>query len=167
MMPNTELLDRLVPLERGSFRDAVRLGVDIPMRYAECFVVMGDGGRVRLRDRSQLLGWSGPGNRQVFVFRAGERVVRVRTNAARTRAIREIEVWTEFRSRAASTGEDPQVAELGPGMHRFIAVDGSLLFLAPRRATAGDAARDAARRMIGQAGAARDFSPSPATANPN
>jgi len=120
-----------------------------------------------LRDRSQLLGWSGPGNRQVFVFRAGERVVRVRTNAARSRLIREIEVWTEYRSCRASASGDPRIAELGTNVHRFIAVDGSLLFLAPRRATAGDAARDAARRLIGQAGAARTLCPSPATASTN
>lgn len=132
-----DALDGLVPLAEGSFANAVDLGIDVPMRYAECFIVLDDGRRVRLRDRHQLLGWSGSKRRRSYYFRNDTTIICVRTNAAYRIPVRMVELWDDRETTAALSPRDARVAKLGTPAHKITTVDGSLLFVAAssRKAT--------------------------------
>jgi len=123
-------LDRILPLEGAHHADVVTYGIDIPMRYADCFAVLRDGSRVRLRDRAQLVGWSGPAVQRTFFFRAGDRIVQIRTNNARRRPVRRVQVWSRYTTVEALSGADHRVRRLTGVPHRIIGRDGSLMFLA-------------------------------------
>ncbi|HEX5787464.1 MAG TPA: hypothetical protein VFY03_04755, partial [Woeseiaceae bacterium] len=123
--PCAAVLDRLLPLRAGSHRDAVALAVDVPLRYAECFAELAEGTRVRLRHRTQLLGWSGPEDRREFWFRAGEGLLRIRTAGRR---VVELHVFAGYRSCTARSAADAGVQAPDGPMHRVIGIDGALLF---------------------------------------
>lgn len=133
-----EDLDQLLPLESGNHGAVVGLDIDIPMRYAECVVNLADGRRTRLKHRSQLLGWTLDAERRGYYFRAGDRVILLKTNTARRHQIRQIECWKSFSACRALSGTDLRVSELGRSVHKIVAPDGSLLFIAPRRAERAD-----------------------------
>jgi hypothetical protein len=108
---NTEVtnrLDHLLPLKGASHADVVRYGVDIPMRYSECYAKLADGRIVRLRDARQFIGWAGMnGSRQLlFHTPAGRVVVPARCGQH------------QFIDRDRS-----------PGLHKFTTRDGGLLFM--------------------------------------
>ena len=125
-----DALDKLVPLDEGSFANVVDLGIDIPMRYAECYLELDDGRRVRLKDRSQLLGWSGPNCRRSYYFRSAGTIVCVRTNSQHRTPVRMVELWDDRETVAAYSPQDTRVQDLGSPAHKVTAVDGSLLFVA-------------------------------------
>ncbi|MDX1406396.1 MAG: hypothetical protein R3192_17830 [Woeseiaceae bacterium] len=133
MLPNVKMLDDKIPLKDASYRDVVAVEIDIPMRYAELVAVLRDGRSVRLRRRSQLLGWEGSSHKRHFYFkgRNGE-IVRIRTNAARRQPIRSMDIWHDVTLCRALSASDPRVRGLGTKVHRIIEVDGSLCFAAPR-----------------------------------
>lgn len=126
-------LDRLIPLDSATHAEVTGLSMDIPMRYAECVVILADGTTTRLRKASQFLGWSDRGRDRAFYFRAGDRVIRFRTSAKRLQAIEAIDAWPSFRSLSASSAADPRVARLGKSAHRIVSTDGGLLFIAPEK----------------------------------
>jgi len=139
-MTATEDFDRLLPLTRARLSRVVDLGIDIPMRYAECYLVLDDGTRVRLRDRSQLLGWTGPEHRRRFFFQAGRQILRIDTNALRRDRIQSIETIAPMASCFATTPMDPSVDALRrPGsdgqLNKITAPDGRLMFLASETKT--------------------------------
>ena len=129
MSPDARLLDSRIPLADASYRDVAGLEIDVPMRYAELVAVLGDGRRVRLRRRSQLLGWFGPDGRRTFYFgcRNGD-VICVRTNSARRRVIRDVDVRDDITLCRAPSAADSRIRGLGGNARKFIAVDGSLCF---------------------------------------
>lgn len=133
MLPNINLLDQRIPLQDASYRDVVGVKIDIPMRYAEFVADLRDGRRVRLRRRSQLLGWSGSSNERHFYFecRNGD-MVRIRTNTSRRKLIRSMDVWTRVTMCRAQSTSDPRVHGLGTDIHRIITTDGGLCFAAPQ-----------------------------------
>lgn len=128
---NREALDELVPLETGSFGDVVDIGVDIPFRYAECYVTLDDGRKARLKDRRQLVGWSGREGRRAYYFRDGNALLCVRTNSAYRLPVRTVERWERCRTVSALSPRDSRVVSLGTRIHKITTVDGGLLFLAP------------------------------------
>lgn len=101
-------LDEVLPLAGASHADVVRYGIDIPMRYAECYATLADGRNVRLRNSRNFLGWSDSHLSRRLLFRSGGRHIVLDANARR---------------RAA--------CNLG-ATEKFIACDGSLLTLGPR-----------------------------------
>ena len=127
-----DTLDKLIPLDEGSFANVVDLGIDIPMRYAECYLVLDDGRRVRLKDRHQLLGWSGGPQRRSFYFQADTTILCVRTNSAHRVPVRMVELWDDRETVAAYSPRDAQVKKLNSPAHKITTVDGSLLFVASR-----------------------------------
>ncbi len=132
---NNDALDQLLPLQSGSHTDVRRIEIDIPMRYAECRFVLADGRQVRLKDRRQLLGWTMGSERRRFFFCAGDQLIRLRTNAARRRQVREAQRWDEFDAVRALSDADRSVSDLGKTIHKVVAPDGHLLFIAPLPAT--------------------------------
>ncbi|MBT8100958.1 MAG: hypothetical protein KJO82_14475 [Gammaproteobacteria bacterium] len=80
---NVRFLDKAVPLKGASHADVIHYGVDIPMRYAECFARLADGRTVRLGDKRQLLGWSGYGRNPSLLFRIGKRQIVLQTGRNR------------------------------------------------------------------------------------
>ena len=131
-------LDQLLPLESGSHGAIVGLDIDIPMRYAECVVELADGRRTRLKDRRQLLGWTLGAERRSYYFRVGDRVIVLKTNTARRHPIRQIDCWEAFSACRALSSADLRVSELGKTVHKIVAPDGSLLFIAPRQTEIAD-----------------------------
>lgn len=133
MAPDMNILDRLLPLDGASFRNVVTLGVDTPMRYAELYAVLDDGRRIRLKDKCQLLGWDGRGARKTVLLRCPrKKIVRLRINDARRRAIRKIEHWDEASLVKALSAADTRVAAMRGRVHKLTGIDGSLLFAAER-----------------------------------
>ncbi len=51
-------LDEAVPLRGASHADVVRYSVEVPLRYAECYGVLGDGRKVPLADKRLFVAWS-------------------------------------------------------------------------------------------------------------
>lgn len=132
MMPISRFLDEQIPLESASYRDVLQMEVDIPTRYAECLATLADGRRMRLRRPQQLLGRSVSGDRASFYFtcRRGQ-IIRLRTDSAFRRQIRGMDYWSNVAFCRAYSSTDERVQQLGSDVHRIIAIDGSLLFLAP------------------------------------
>ena len=131
-------LDRLIPLKDGSHADVVGIGIDIPLRYTECFATLTNGRTVRLRNRGQFLGWSLGKKSTALYFRSGTRVIRLETDNKRHNSVRGIESWPDYSACRAHSASDPRVKSLGRGLHRIVAPDGHLLFVAPcREATRG------------------------------
>lgn len=152
MEPTKKTLDRLIPLANGSHADVVSYGIDIPMRYAECYAVLADGTVTRFRYRAQLLGWSGSAQRRSIYFKADDCAIRIRTNAGRRRQIRSIDTWPEFVAIEALSGTDPQVRELEGPLHEVVARDGKLLFVSvTRECERGAPARERRQRVPGMA----------------
>lgn len=136
MLPDSRFLDEQIPLIGASYADVVGLGVDIPTRYAECFAVLKDGSKVRLRRREQLLGRSGSGHRQRVYFACDDgRILCLRTNGRRRRQLRSVHCWQRVALCRAFASSDERVRRLGRHVVRLVAVDGSLLFLAPNAVT--------------------------------
>ena len=134
MDPHVQLLDDQVPLADASFGDAAIFDIDIPMRYAEFFAWLRNGKTVRLRNRSQLLGWSGRGRRRHFYFHAdGAGILRVRTNNARRQPIRAVDYWQDAVLCRAQSSSDPRLKALGSNVHKIITVDGSLCFASAKQ----------------------------------
>ena len=130
MKPFKDALDNLVPLDEGSFANVVDLGIDIPLRFAECYALLDDGRRVRLKDRRQLLGWSGNQHRRSYYFRSGGTIVCVRTNTSHRAPVRMVELWDDRQTVTAFSSRDSRVKNLGLPAHRITTVDGSLLYVA-------------------------------------
>ena len=72
---NTEFLDQVLPLKGASHADVDHYGVDIPMRYSECYAKLVDGRVVRLRDTRQFVGWTGVnGSRRLLFVEDGKEI---------------------------------------------------------------------------------------------
>lgn len=68
---DTTQLDRMLPLQNASHADVEQYGVDIPLRYSECFAKLRDGRIVRLRDARQFKGWVGMNGSRRLLFANG------------------------------------------------------------------------------------------------
>ena len=77
---NTDFLDRVIPLDGASHAEVLNYTIEIPMRYANCFAILIDGRKVRLRDSGKFLGWSGWGKQRSYLFRSDDQYIEVRTN---------------------------------------------------------------------------------------
>ena len=138
MTIQTKDLDRLIPLTDGSHADVTGVGIDIPLRYTECFATLANGRTVRLKNRSQFLGWSFGSKSTALYFRSGARVIRLETDNQRNNSVKAVESWPDYNACRALSASDPRVAKLGKGVHRIVAPDGHLLFVAPcQEATEG------------------------------
>ena len=133
MTLETTDLDRLIPLMNGSHGDVTGLGVDIPLRYAECMVMLVSGRTARLKDRRQFLGWAIENKTNALYFRSGSAVIRIETDRRRHNRVRRIDTWPDYSACRASSASDPRVGQLGKRVHKVIAPDGNLAFIAPRR----------------------------------
>lgn len=78
-----ENLDQLIPLRGASHSEVIHYGVDTPMRYSECYAVLGDGRVVRLRDARQFVGWTGMNGSRRLLFAQGEQQIELRRGAER------------------------------------------------------------------------------------
>ena len=65
---DTTQLDQLLPLKNASHADVEHYGVDIPMRYSECYAKLKDGRIVRLRNARQFKGWVGMNGSRRLLF---------------------------------------------------------------------------------------------------
>ena len=114
------LLDEAIPLRGASHADVVEYRVEIPMRYAECFAVLGDGRKVGLKDPRKFKGWSRHSPDRSLLFRSNgkhfEVAVEARLRGKAPGCIRE--VYLESRSERRSSLA-----------RKFIGVDGDLVIL--------------------------------------
>lgn len=132
MQSDVQLLDDQIPLADASFGDAAVFAIDIPMRYAEFCAWLRNGKTVRLRNRSQLLGWSGTGRRRDYYFHTdAARILKVRMNNTRRQPIRAVDCWENAALCRAQSASDPRLKALGSNVHKIITVDGSLCFASP------------------------------------
>lgn len=74
----TEILDQMLPLRNASHADVEHYGVDIPMRYSECYAKLADGRVVRLRNTRQFVGWTGMNGSRRLLFADGEQQIELR-----------------------------------------------------------------------------------------
>ena len=126
-------LDHLIPLTEGSHADVTGLAVDIPLRYAECLVMLADGRTARLKNRNQFLGWTFAKERNALYFRCGKEVIRIETDRKRHNCVSRIDNWPDYTACRALSAADPKVRRLGKTVHKVVAPDGNLLFIAPER----------------------------------
>ncbi|MDJ0759023.1 MAG: hypothetical protein QNJ19_06460 [Woeseiaceae bacterium] len=133
MTLETTDLDRLIPLTDGSHADVTGLAVDIPLRYAECLVMLADGRTARLKNRNQFLGWTFAKKRNALYFRCGREVIRIETDRKRHNCVSRVDAWPEYAACRALSAADPKVGRLGNTVHKIVAPDGNLLFIAPER----------------------------------
>ena len=77
----TTMLDQLFPLKGASHADVVRYGVDIPMRYSECYAKLADGRIIRLRNSRQFIGWAGMNGSRRLLFRDCDTVIELAPGA--------------------------------------------------------------------------------------
>jgi hypothetical protein len=129
MKGQIDLLDALVPLRGASFGDAVAADVDVPLRYLEFYVRLGDGKAVRLRDSRQFLGCNRSRSRTRFYFRAGAEVIGIGPVTGWEHDSYAIERWSPNGTCRAISRRDPGVQRLGDCV-RLTATDGGLLFIA-------------------------------------
>jgi hypothetical protein len=101
-------LDQAVPLKGASHADVVSYSFDIPMRYAECYAVLADGQKVRLKNARQFMGWSGPEGERTLLFRNNGRRIVIDARARHQESVN---------------------SDRRNGVHKFVARDGSLLFM--------------------------------------
>lgn len=135
-------LNRLIPLDDGCHSDVVRLEINIPFRFAECHFLLRDGTRTGLRNRRQLLGWTMGSARREYYFEANEQLVRLRTNTARQQQLRDVALYDGFAACRALSDADRRVTDLGRTVHKVVAPDGHLLFIAPELARVSDSAAE-------------------------
>ena len=76
---NLDILDRILPLRNASHSDVEHYGVDIPMRYSECYARLIDGRVVRLRNSRQFVGWAGMNGSRRLLFADGNRLLKTVT----------------------------------------------------------------------------------------
>ena len=69
---DTTQLDQLLPLKNASHADVAHYGVDIPMRYSECYAKLKDGRTVRLRNARQFKGWVGMNGSRRLLFNGAQ-----------------------------------------------------------------------------------------------
>lgn len=62
------VLDDAIPLRDASHADVVEYLVESPLRYAECFALLGDGRKVGLQNPRQFVGWSGHDRNRSLLF---------------------------------------------------------------------------------------------------
>ena len=114
------VLDEAIPLQGASHADVVEYGVEIPMRYAECFALLSDGRKVGLQQPRKFVGWSHHSRNRSLLFRSNgkhfEVAVEGRLRGQAPGSIREVflEAKSERRSSLA---------------RKFIGVDGDLVIL--------------------------------------
>lgn len=77
---NTDFLDLVIPLDGASHADVLNYTVEIPMRYANCFAILTDGRKIKLRDARKFLGWSGWGKQRSYLFMNDDQYIEVRTH---------------------------------------------------------------------------------------
>lgn len=133
------MLDSRIPLLGVSYSDIIDASIDIPMRYAEFYALTRDGTRVRLQDARHFLGWSRSAAGRSFYFKVGRDVIRLRVSPIEGEGIRDVMCWTQPRTCAALSRQDPRVDRLGDSIETITTDSGGLLFLAtdtPARATA-------------------------------
>ena len=75
---NTDFLDKMLPLRNASHADVEHYGVDIPMRYSECYARLVDGRIVRLRNARQFVGWTGVNGSRRLLFEDGSGQIELR-----------------------------------------------------------------------------------------
>ena len=76
----TDFLDRIIPLDGASHAEVVSYSAEIPTRYASCFAMLADGSKVRLKDSSKFIGWSGWGDRNSYLFRDNDLHIELQTD---------------------------------------------------------------------------------------
>jgi hypothetical protein len=113
-LERAEILDKEIPLRGASHADVVGYGIDIPMRYTECFAHLADGSVVRFQDRRQFVGWSGDEDGRSFLFQNGaQRIVIEAAGASEQRRTRKfigrdgglmyLRQWRQERSRSVES----------------------------------------------------------------
>ncbi len=75
-----EFLDRVIPLDGASHAEVVSYSVGITTRYANCFAMLADGSKVRLKDSTKFIGWSGWDGQRAFLFRDNDLHIELQTD---------------------------------------------------------------------------------------
>ena len=110
----------LIPLNGASHADVVEYSVEIPMRYAECVVLLKDGRKVGLKDPRRFAGWSSHNPRRSLLFHYGDS---------------HLEIEVGGRQTSQAPGNIRHVALLQAAkrqltaVRKFIGVDGALVLL--------------------------------------
>ena len=99
---NTAFLDKILPLKNASHADVDHYGVDIPMRYSECYAKLNDGRVVRLRNARQFVGWTGMNGSRRLLFDNGERQIELRRSADRGFVVNEPQSGCKYVTRDGS-----------------------------------------------------------------
>jgi hypothetical protein len=134
----TAYLDKVIPLEGASHRDAVYYSAETPMRYTQCMATLIDGRKVRLVNTRQFIGWSDANGRRSYLFANGCRRIEILTQAdptgERNRRSGDLEVfsWPSLMlgSRDLLISKRNKSHTVGETRERsFVARDGSLLIV--------------------------------------
>lgn len=99
---NHEFLDRTLPLKNASHAEVDHYGVDIPMRYSECYARLVDGRIVRLRNARQFVGWTGMNGSRRLLFEDGEHQIELRRAADRGFEVNEPQSGRKYVARDGS-----------------------------------------------------------------
>ena len=127
----TSFLDTVIPLQGASHADVVEYVVEIPMRYAECFAVLGDGRRVSFKMPRKFLGWSSHDEKRSLLFRNGGMRILIQVDPDNPNCCDAPGHVHDITLESAATAiRKPEKAANGMSLLRkFIGTDGSLLVL--------------------------------------
>lgn len=99
---DTTQLDQLLPLKNASHADVAHYGVDIPMRYSECYAKLHDGRTVRLRNARQFKGWLGMNGSRRLLFNGGQNPIELKRAPDRGFEINQAQKGCQFVARDGS-----------------------------------------------------------------
>ncbi len=92
----------MLPLREASHAQVEHYGVDIPMRYSECYAKLVDGRIVRLRNSRQFIGWTGMNGSRCLLFADGDQQIELRRSVDRGFEINKPERGCKFVARDGS-----------------------------------------------------------------
>lgn len=117
---NTDVLDKVIPLRGASHADVIRYSIEVPMRYAECFALLGDGRKVPLSNKRHFVAWSGHQAKRSLLFETGQYRVEARVDPEHPIGSDSPGHITSIRQETIYGDDMPAIGD------RFIAKDGAL-----------------------------------------
>jgi hypothetical protein len=125
-------LDSSIPLKDASHGDVVSYSVETIWRKAECFAILKDGSRAKLRDAWQFVGYTGHNPARRLLFRHNGLHIEVQLNSEQLIVAMEQKPTGKMFGaikRMLTANGGSLIRALG-GSHTYTAVDGSQVSLA-------------------------------------
>ena len=99
---DTTHLDHMLPLKNASHADVAHYGVDIPMRYSECYARLHDGRIVRLKNARQFKGWVGMNGSRRLLFNNGQTPIELKRAPDRGFEVKNAQLGCQYVARDGS-----------------------------------------------------------------